>query len=312
MNKSSTPSWAARLVQAQLRWFYRPLMAPWLPLPLQRALAGLLRWTVPTPPGVATRPLRLGATSGHTHQAHAAAVTGRTVLYFHGGGYSVCSPHTHRSLAMHLAKESARKVHVPHYRLAPEHPYPAQLEDALRAMADLELAGADAAQMVVAGDSAGAHLALTLALARRDAGLPLPQALVLISPCADWSLTDLPPDTDALLGLPWVRHSRDGYVRAERLREALVSPIHASLHGLPPTLIQSAGAELFARDAQRLHARLADAGVPVQWQEWPGLWHDFQLHAALVPEALAAVQRIGTFIRGVDAATLGASKGTAP
>lgn len=306
----SKPSVAARLLRLQLRWLYRPLMHPRLPVRLQRAVAGMLRWTVPRPAGVRSHPLQLGSTHGDSHCPPQVDRHGGPLIHFHGGGYTVCSPQSHRSLAMHLALATGRVVHLPRYRLAPEHPYPAQLQDALRALADLELAGVDLSHCVLSGDSAGAHLALTTTLARRDAGLPLPQALVLLSPCADWALVDLPPpQADALLGLAWARAARNGYVPPSRYREPLVSPIHADLRGLPPTLIQSAGAELFARDAQRLHGALETAGVPVTWHEWPGLWHDFPLHAALLPEGRAAVAHIATFIRGVEAAQQSRSKG---
>lgn len=291
------PSLAARLTRLQIRWMFRPFMGAPFPLSMQRFLAGSLRWTVPRPQGVLTEQVWLAGARADRHVPGRLDDPAASILYFHGGGYTVCSPESHRSLAMCVARASRRVVYVPRYRLAPESTYPAQLEDAIRALEDLERRGTDIRRMAFAGDSAGAHLALTLALARRDAGLPMPEAIVLISPCVDWSLTALPEGaSDALLSVAWMRESRDRYVDASRRPEPLVSPIKASLVGLPPVLIQSSSAEQLSIDAARLHAALELAGVVVQWQEWDGMWHDFQLHAMFLPEGRDAVARVAEFI----------------
>jgi acetyl esterase/lipase len=189
-------------------------------------------------------------------------------------------------------------VHVPAYRLSPEHPYPAQLDDARAAVAALEREGIDVPNMVFAGDSTGAHLALTLAIQRRDRGLSLPSSLMLISPCVDWTLTSLPANsTDALLTHEWVTWTRDGHVAPELRSTPLVSPIHADLRHLPPVLIQSSSGELFCHEARRLYTALLGAGVSAIWHEWHGMWHDFQIHAALVPEGRDAVRRMAIFAR---------------
>lgn len=291
------PSLAARLIRGKVRWLYRPYMGAPAPLALQRLLAGSLRWMVAQPQDVVTARIRMGGAMGDRHVPNNLDDPEASILYFHGGGYTVCSPESHRSLTMCIARASRRTVYVPRYRLAPEHPYPAQLEDAQRAVDDLARRGVDVRRMVFAGDSAGGHLALTLALARRDAGAPLPESIVLISPAVDWSLTQLPAHaSDALLSVAWLREVRDGYVTADRYAQPLVSPIHASLQGLPPVLIQSSRVEQLATDAARLHAALESAGVFVEWQEWAGLWHDFQLHAIALPEGREAVARIAAFI----------------
>jgi monoterpene epsilon-lactone hydrolase len=178
-----------------------------------------------------------------------------------------------------------------------EHPYPAQLSDAQAAFAALEAMGISANDIVVVGDSAGAHLSLTLALSRRDAGLPLPRALVLISPWVDVSLNNMPADADdALLSLPWMTQVRDAFVSKDQWHYPMVSPIHAKLNGLPPVLMQSSSVEQLSSDADRLHNALQDANVKVTWQRWTGLWHDFQLHAGMVPEASDALENIASFI----------------
>jgi acetyl esterase/lipase len=292
------PSLQARLVRAQMRWLVRPWMNPHTPLRLQRLLTGLMKWTLPQARGVATQRLPWGERHYDLHAPSSLPGDGGAIVHFHGGGYTVCSPDTHRSMTQRMAKEAAMAVYVPQYRLAPEHAYPAQLDDAQAFVTMLERHGMDVRSMVFSGDSAGAHLALTLAIQRRDLGLPLPRALVLMSPCVDWTLDGLPARCqDALLTLGWVAWSRNGYVAPDVRSTPWVSPIRASLHGLPPTLIQSSSVELFAPHAQQLYARLVGAGVQVTWQEWPGLWHDFQLYAALVPEGQDAVRRCARFVR---------------
>jgi acetyl esterase/lipase len=180
---------------------------------------------------------------------------------------------------------------------APEHPYPAQREDAARALTALSAIGVGVESLTFAGDSAGAHLALTLALSRKMAGLSLPRALVLISPWADTTLTQLPtPERDSLLSAAWVRQVRDCVFTPAQQREPLASPVFADLSGLPPGLIQSAEFELLCNDARRLQDAMLQAGVDSQWEEAPGLWHDYHLNAGIVPEAGQAVARIGAFI----------------
>lgn len=114
----------------------------------------------------------------------------------------------------------------------------------------------------------------------------------------DWALAHLPTrSTDKLLTPSWVTWTRDGYVAPALRASSLVSPIHADLRHLPPVLIQSSSSELFSQEARRLYAKLLGSDVPVTWQEWHGLWHDFQMHAALVPEGREAVRRMARFAR---------------
>jgi acetyl esterase/lipase len=286
------------LVSAQLRWLVRPWMSPRAPLRLQRFLTQLLRWTLPSAQGVSMQRMEIAGLRCHRHTPPRLLDPEAGIVYFHGGGYTLCSPDTHRSLTQLIALDTGLEVFVPAYRLAPEHPFPAQLDDAQAFVSALEQHGKDIRKMVFAGDSTGAHLALTAALARRDLGQTLPRSLVLISPCVDWTLRSLPSRSpDALLTPDWVTWTRDGYVDPSLRSLPLVSPIHANLRRLPPILIQSASNELFSRDAKRLYWSLIGAEGLVTWQEWQGLWHDFQLHAALVPEGRDAVRRIARFIR---------------
>jgi len=288
----------ASLVGAQLRWLVRPWMSPRTSLRVQRLLTGLLRWTLPQGKGVVTQRLQLNGRPCDRHVPVSPVDSDAAIVYFHGGGYTVCSPDTHRSLTRMLALEAQMVVHVPAYRLAPEHPYPAQLEDALASVAALEREGLDVCDTIFAGDSTGAHLALTLAIRRRDLGLSMPRSLMLVSPCVDWTLARLPTtSTDALLTLGWVTWTRDGFVAPALRSTPLVSPIQANLRHLPPILIQSSSQELFCKEAERLYTALLGADVSVTWQEWHSLWHDFQMHAARVPEGRTAVRRMARFAR---------------
>lgn len=220
------------------------------------------------------------------------------ILYFHGGGYTVGSPQSHANLVMRIAKSAGKVVYCPSYRLAPEHPYPAQLQDAQRCVDVLQQAGVPVGDMIFAGDSTGAHLALTLALQRKAQGLPLPRALVLVSPPVDMAMNQLPSaDSDVGLGKAWMHQMRDGHAPRGLWKDPLVSPVLADCTGLPPVLLQSASAEVLAHDARRMYHAMLHAGVEVQWQEDAGLWHDYHLSAGTVPEATAAVARIGEFIR---------------
>ena len=298
------PSLMAQLIKAQIRWLLRPFLAPWSPLGLQRGLAGSLQWLVPGPGGVFTQQINQHGFSGDCHQPQSDALKNITILYLHGGGYSVCSPKSHRGLTKRLAIAARCKVFVPKYRLAPEHPFPAQLSDAQAAFTALEALGISADNIIVIGDSAGAHLSLTLALSRRDAGLPLPRALVLISPWVDVSLQNMPSDADdALLSIPWMTQVRDAFVKKDQWLDPMVSPIQANLKGLPPVLIQFSSLEQLSNDAKRLHSALQEANVKVTSQQWTGLWHDFQLHAGMVLEATNALEKIASFIQGLKKTT---------
>jgi acetyl esterase/lipase len=289
---------AARLTAALLRRTVRRVLSPRVPIARQRRVAGSFEYLLPRPRGVVREPLRLDGFDG-LRATPARREGGGAVLFLHGGGYAIGSPEGHCSLVMRIARETGRVVYAPRYRLAPEHPFPAQLEDAERALRALHASvDVDPNGWILAGDSAGGHLALGLAQRCRAPGMPMPRALVLISPWTDVSLAELPEDVDdALLDPGWMAMLRDGFAPAAQWRDPLVSPVWADFRGFPPTLIQSAGNEQLANDARRLHRAMADAGVDVDWDESPGLWHDFQLNAGTVPEARRAVERLGAFVR---------------
>jgi epsilon-lactone hydrolase len=302
---NSTPpnSWAARALKVFIACTASHLLSPRFAVAWQRRVVVAMTALMVRPLGVSRRVWRakiagdLSAPLGLQWVPQSASGRG-CVLYFHGGGYTVGSPQSHANLTMRIAKTSGRVVYCPKYRLAPEHPYPAQLHDAQRSVDALLQAGMAIEDVILAGDSAGAHLALTLTLQRKAQGQPLPRALVLISPVVDMALDQLPSaDSDVGLGKAWLRQMRDGYVAPALWQDPLVSPVLADCSGLPPVLVQSASAEVLALDAKRMVEVLRLAGVAVRWEEDAGLWHDYHLSAGTVPEATRAVASIGEFIR---------------
>jgi acetyl esterase/lipase len=221
-----------------------------------------------------------------------------TIVYFHGGGYVLGSPRTHRSITGRLAREAGMTVVVPDYRLAPMHPHPAALEDARAVFDALVRGGTPPARMVLAGDSAGGGLALALCLALRTAQAAQPAGLALISPWCDLSNTRLAKvHFDPLLSADWLEFCAAAYCRGLARIDPLVSPLHGELSGLPPMLMHAAGQEILLEDARRLAAACACAGVPCRLREFEPMWHDFQLYAGVVPEATESVNELAAFAR---------------
>jgi len=225
----------------------------------------------------------------------------RVILYLHGGGYVIGSINTHRELAARLSRAAHARVLLIDYRLAPEHPYPAAVEDATRAYQWLLSQGVRPSQIVIAGDSAGGGLTLATLVALRDAGVPLPAAGVCLSP---W--TDLEGIGDSMTAKaavdPMVQ--RDGllkmaamYLAGKDPRTPLAAPLYADLGGLPPLLIQVGTAETLLDDSTRIAERARKAGVNVTLEPWEEMIHVFQVFAAMLPEGRQAIDRIGEFVR---------------
>jgi epsilon-lactone hydrolase len=223
----------------------------------------------------------------------------RTVVHFHGGGYCVGSARTARAWAAHLSARAACRVVLPEYRLAPEHPHPAALEDA-RAVMKALLGDAAPASVVVSGDSAGGGLALSAVLAWRDGAESLPAGCILVSPWLDLSRDPGErPDLvrrDVLLSPGWLEACAAAYAgRSDRAGPA-VSPLLGTHGGLPPLLIQAGSDELLAPDAERLAASASAAGADVTYTRWPGMWHDFALQPGLLATADSAVSQAAWFV----------------
>jgi monoterpene epsilon-lactone hydrolase len=228
------------------------------------------------------------------------AARDRCILYFHGGGYVAMSPRTHRSMTSRLATWSNARLFALDYRLAPEHSFPAALEDALSAYRALIAIGASPSRMIVAGDSAGGGLALALLLALRDAGDPLPAGAVLFSPWTDLAATGESIVTnnaaDPLFFGSWVAPAARHYLADTPATNPLASPIYADLTGLPPLFIQAGDSEVLLDDSRRVAEKAKKAGVEVTIQIWRGVPHCWQIFAPVLPEGRDALRAASAFI----------------
>jgi len=225
----------------------------------------------------------------------------KAILYFHGGGFRLGSVASHRDLIARIAQGSGYRVLAVNYRLAPEHRFPAALEDALKAYDWMRDAGFAPENIALAGDSAGGNLALTLMLSLRDRGAPLPAAAALMSPWTDLAATGASYQSRAAAD---PIHQRSMILALAKgflgdggdIRNPLASPLHADLCGLRPLLIQVGDRETVRDDALMLADKAKAAGVEVELQVWDGMIHVFQMFAE-IPQARDAVASIATFLR---------------
>jgi len=224
----------------------------------------------------------------------------RTLLYLHGGAYLFCSPRTHRGITAFLARAIPARVLVPDYRLAPEHPFPAALDDALACVRWLAGSGMAAGELVVAGDSAGGGLALAAQLALRDAGEALPGRAALLSPWVDLAATGdsirTNSDSDAWVSGDVVAPGATLYLGQTAANHPLASPLYADLKGLPPLLLHVSDSEVLLDDSTRLAERARAAGVSVTLRVWPGLPHVWQGFVPFIPEAASSLREIARFL----------------
>lgn len=261
-----------------------------------RERAELLAVLYPTPDDVVVEPLALGGVPADRLTPPGAA-TDRVLLYLHGGAYVAYSPRSHRELAARTARAAGCVAVVPDYRLAPEHPYPAAVEDAVAVYEALLQQGATVA---VAGDSAGGGLALALLQRLRTADRPLPRAVALLSPWTDLALNDPSVSElateDVLLDVERLRRSGAAYAGVHRAQDPELSPVHADLTSFPPLHVEVGTAEVLLSDSTRLAARAEAAGVDVVLHVAEGLPHVFQVFAT-TPEAQESTDRVGAFLR---------------
>jgi epsilon-lactone hydrolase len=226
--------------------------------------------------------------------------TKRTVLYLHGGSYNAGSIGSHLPLTGSIALAAKARLLAIDYRLAPEHPFPAAVDDALAAYQWLLKESVQANRIVVAGDSAGGGLTLSLLLSLREKGLPLPAAAVCLSPLTDMTFSGESWTTNArtdfmLKRIPAVK-SAEIYFREANPRAPLLSPLFAELAGLPPLLIQVGSEEVLLSDSTQFAEKARLAGVDVTLEVWKGMQHVWQYAASMLPEARQAVARIGEFV----------------
>jgi epsilon-lactone hydrolase len=231
----------------------------------------------------------------------AGVASARVIMYLHGGAYQLGSPATLRHLVALLSAAAQARAFSVDYRLAPEHPFPAAVDDAVAAYRWLLEVGHDPASVAIAGDSAGGGLALATLVALRDAGDPLPAAAVAMSPWTDLALTGeslrTRADADVMLKPAGMPQTAALYLAGADPRHPYASPLYAELHGLPATLIHVGDAEVILDDSTRFAARARLAGVDVTLRIWDEMPHVFQAFAGLLPEADEAVAQIGSWLR---------------
>ena len=225
----------------------------------------------------------------------------RVVLYLHGGGYIIGSTRTHRPLMAELSQASGARVLGLDYRLAPEHPFPAPIEDAVAAYRWLLNEGYDPARIAVAGDSAGGGLTVAALVQIRYVGLPMPGAAVCISPWVDMEglgeSMETRADADPMVGKEGLLLSAKTYLGGSDPRAPLAAPLYADLRGLPPTLIQVGDAEVLLDDSTRLAGIAREAGVHVEMDVWDDMIHVWHLFAPILPEGRQALSQAGEFIK---------------
>ena len=249
---------------------------------------------------VSSADARFGGIRGALHTP-AGANGQRHVLFLHGGGFCLGAPPTYQVAAAYLARACGCPLFYADYRLAPEDPYPAALDDAERAYKGLLDSGFEPGRIAVIGDSAGANLALALAFRLRDQGAPLPASLALICPLTDLTLSGESVrrnrHAEPLISREWLEMTA-GYYAADTPRDdPMLSPLFGDFAGLPPMLIQAGGDDLLLDDARRLQKAAEGAGVSARIEVFADLWHDFQMMPDLIPEGARALTHIGGYVK---------------
>ena len=265
----------------------------------QRSLLEKRMTAQPLPPDVTVRESALGGV--RTAEITIDGIEPRhTVLYFHGGVYALGDAFAAADLASQIGRRTEAKVISVDYRLAPEHPYPAALDDALAAYAALLEGGTEPADIALAGESAGGGLAIAALVAAHGGGLPMPAAAFVMSPYADLTLAGTTMDSksgvDPVLSRAVLEPRAADYTTGQDPASGLISPVFADLTGLPPLLIQVGTHEVLLDDAVRLARRAAVADVEVVLDITPRVPHVFQSFHAILDEALEALERAGRFL----------------
>ena len=290
------PSVRARIVSRLFRRYVKPRSLIQPDVDLSREMVG--RFSVLPPIRVRVRPARDGEPPGEWIIGRNAPVG--TLLYLHGGAYVLCSPETHRPITAAFARRGFR-VFAARYRLAPEHPFPAALDDAVSAYRSLLDSGSSAGTLVLAGDSAGGGLVLAMLLRLRDEGLPMPAGAVLFSPWADLSLSGDTLRTnephDVMFHNRYAAWLASHYLGGSDPADPYLSPVFGDFRGLPPLMVHVGGTELLLDDARRVAERAQAAGVRVALRIWADVPHGWQIFVPFLPEARRSIQDGASFLR---------------
>lgn len=300
MKRDGRISLQARLIRLGLSWFVKRRTRHET-LQQSRRRFRAMEILIPHPPrSTQTTTINAGGVSAD-RVITPASRPDRHVLYLHGGAYRLGSPSTYRHFTWRIASAAEAQVLVIDYRLAPEHPFPAALEDAVSSYRWLLAEGADPGKLTVMGDSAGGGLALALLLKLRDSGLPLPAAAIALSPWTDLALAGssivLNAKFDVLLNVKNTPLFAADYLAGADPREPYASPLYGDSTGLPPTLIQVSSNEVLRDDAVRMVESMQRVQCRAELQIWPRMPHVWHLLAPILPEAREAIAEIGKFLQ---------------
>ena len=288
-------SWQMQLADAMIRTTVKPRLAR--PRDLVQARAILSRNFLPIPDGAEFREVILGGVPGEWVVSTDRATSAATLIYFHGGGYFTGSPRAHRPITAFFAN-AGFDVFVPDYRLAPEHPYPAAVDDAETVWDALTASGHQ--EIAVAGDSAGGGLALALMIRLRDRAKALPFAAALFSPWTDLGLSGESlyenARRDALFSASSVQIAADWYLNGADPLTPEASPLYGELKGLPPLFIEVGEQEILRDDSARLADRARAQGVNATINLWPAVFHVWQLAYSFLPEGRQSLEQTVSFL----------------
>jgi phosphinothricin tripeptide acetyl hydrolase len=253
----------------------------------------------PLPPDIAREDVTLGGVPAERLTPQQARKD-QALIYLHGGGYGTGSPRSHRHLAGDIARRAGVVALVPDYRLAPENPFPAAVDDALAVYRET-LKQFTPQRIAIAGDSAGGGLTVAVLLAARDAGLPMPAAAICISPWTDMTASSASyserASVDPLVSMAGLSRWRQCYIGDGDRRQPLASPAHADLKGLPPLLIQVGGDEVLLDDARMLADKARAVGIDTVLEVWPQMIHVWHWYFPMLDEGERANAAIAQFMR---------------
>jgi epsilon-lactone hydrolase len=271
-----------------------------LSLAEQRARMDSLAGFFPVPDGTEVEPATVGGIAGEWVRARRTR-NDAALLFLHGGGYVIGSPKSHRHLAAAISEASGIPVFLADYRLAPEHRFPAAVEDAVAAYKGLLDSGISAVRLAIAGDSAGGGLTVATLVSLRDQKIPLPACAVAISPWTDLSQGGeayrARLDRDPMVTKEGLDGMATAYLAGQDATAPLASPVFADLRGLPPLLIQVGTEEALYDDSVRLKARAEEAGVEVSAESWGGMIHVWHIFHPILSEGRDAVARVAAYLK---------------
>jgi epsilon-lactone hydrolase len=287
----------AFMMRSGLRMLFKPFVRPPFPVWVHRAVVHILGSSMPALRHVAIQRFVVDGqkveriTSSQSRTTHA-------ILFLHGGAFCSGSPRSHRSITTRLAHRARCEVWAPHYRLVPEHPFPAQIDDAVSVYRAMLAAGHDPQRIAVGGDSAGGTLTLLLQFALRREGLPLPRALLLLSPAVDTSFSGKSiyerQSIDPLLNRSWGEIAMKWYAAPHE--HPLADPLKQNYDKLPAMLIQVGEHEILYDDSVLLADKAAKHGNDVDLEVYLKRWHVFQIHGSIMPGSEAAINNMVSYL----------------